>query len=200
MRHPDPEKLPAQPIKHLWPRHQEMLRRIAAGDRPKDVAKDMGITESRLSIILKSPLAQERIRYLIDQADGAVIDVKRRLRWLSQQSMDLIEEALTKQHNEGGLTLLQRVKIAQDQLDRDGFGRVAITRGESVHLHVTSNDIQEMKSRINGEGPVNGSNQAPQRRLFGRQAGLSPAGRVMDVKPSGPDGPDESNGGGRESP
>jgi len=193
MRHPDETKEVAQPIGYLWPRHHEIIRRVVAGERPTDIAKAMGLTDSRLSIILRSPLTKERVQYLTDQADGVTMDIKRRLQWLSQQSMDILEEALTKPTEAaGGLTLLQKVRVAQDQLDRDGHGKIALVHSKSIHVHCTTDDIAQMKSRINGGGPVNGGGSS-QRRLFGREAGMSPAGRTVDVEESDTKRPTGSN-------
>lgn len=200
MRHPDPTKPVAQPIRYLWERHHEIARRVVAGERPKDIAADMAITEPRLSVILNSPLMRERIEYLRDQADGLTIDIRRRLSWLAQQSMDVLEKAIEQKTEDGGLSLLQKVRVGQDVLDRAGHGKVTITRGEHAHLHMTSDDLREMKDRVNGKS-TDGNGR---RKLYGRDAGMSPAGKVVDVEPEPEPEPESGsrkppNGGGDKS-
>ena len=75
MRVPDEHKTPAQPLTHLWERHKEIARRLVAGDRQKDIADDMKMTYSRMSIICNSPAFKTQIQRLSMGADNNALQV-----------------------------------------------------------------------------------------------------------------------------
>ena len=52
-------------VKQLRPRHLEMMHRLIAGQKGKDIAREMGVTQGRLSIIIHSPLFQLEMRKLL---------------------------------------------------------------------------------------------------------------------------------------
>jgi len=74
MRRPS-GRVPKQPITHLWDRHREIARRLACGERQKDIALDLGMTQSRMSIISNSPVLRERVDQLQEKADEEAKDV-----------------------------------------------------------------------------------------------------------------------------
>lgn len=49
-------KVPNQPILSLLPRHRTIMLRIIGGERQVDIATDLQMTQSRLSVIVNSPL------------------------------------------------------------------------------------------------------------------------------------------------
>lgn len=56
MGRPNSGRVPAQPITRIDTRHREIMRRLLAGERQVDIAAEMNISQSRLSIVINSPI------------------------------------------------------------------------------------------------------------------------------------------------
>ena len=143
MRVPDTNKTPAQPLTHLWERHKEIVRRLVAGDRQKDIADDMKMTYSRMSIICNSPAFKTQLQRLSMGADNNALDIDDRITALSSDAMSLMEDAL--QDNIMAIAPKDRLGIAKDVLDRAGHGATKKIAVQSTTL--TKEDIDEMRSR-----------------------------------------------------
>lgn len=55
----------SQQLQHLAPRHIEIMHRLVRGQKAKKIAEDLGITQTRLSIIIHSPLFQLELQKLL---------------------------------------------------------------------------------------------------------------------------------------
>ena len=66
----------ANEVGTLQPRHLEIMRRLVLGQRQVDIAQDMGITQSRLSIIVNSPLFQLNMRELQNRRNENIIKIQ----------------------------------------------------------------------------------------------------------------------------
>lgn len=141
---------PAQPLTFMWERHREIARRLVAGDRQIDIARSMGMTEGRLSIIVNSPLFMLYLQELSAKADDQAADIQGRLSKLAVSSMTVLENAI---HGTGdmkeGVSPGLKTRIAQDVLDRAGYG--AVQKTASLTAVLTAEDIEKLKKRRNRE-------------------------------------------------
>lgn len=136
--------VPSQPITHLWERHKEIMRRLVAGDRQVDIAKDLGMTQSRMSIICNSPAFLNQLERLSEGADNNALCVADRVKVLSDDAISVLENVL-QDPNMHGVTAKVRVDVAKDVLDRAGHG--ATKKITSVTAVLNGDDIEELKAR-----------------------------------------------------
>lgn len=137
-----PGKEISQPLTHLWERHKEILRRLVAGDRQVDIARDMQMTQSRMSIICNSPAFKTQLERLSLGADNNALDVQDRVTALSSDAMSVLEDVL--QNGEGIPKKLQ-VDVARDIMDRAGHG--AVKKTATITATLGADDIAEMRQR-----------------------------------------------------
>jgi hypothetical protein len=130
MRRPS-GRVPKQPITFLWDRQKEFNRRLACGERQKDIAEDMGYSSSRASIIANSPASLEFREKITDEADKNAADIAGRLKVLSADAVNILESVLKKTTNPFNASL--QVKVAEAVLDRAGYARAIKTEGEISH-------------------------------------------------------------------
>ena len=71
--------MPAQPLQHLLPRHAEIMRRLCLGERARDISVAMDMTESRLSIIINSPLFQLELRKMQRRQEDRVASIHEKI-------------------------------------------------------------------------------------------------------------------------
>ena len=143
MRVPDENKTPAQPLTHLWERHKEIMRRLVAGERQKDIADDLRMTYSRMSIICNSPAFKTQLERMSLGADNNALDIDSRITALSSDAMSLMEDAL--QDNVMAIAPKDRLGIAKDILDRAGHG--ATKKIALQTTTITEADLDEMRAR-----------------------------------------------------
>ena len=134
---------PAQPLTHLWERHKEIIRRLIAGDRQKDIADDLGMTYGRMSIICNSPAFMSQLRRMSEDADSQALSVQDRIKVLSEDAMSIMEDVL-QQGDKLNVPIKTQISVAQDVLDRAGHGAVKKVHNlnESV---LNADDLEDMR-------------------------------------------------------
>lgn len=133
--------IPAQPLTHLWERHKEIIRRLVAGERQVDIAKDLQMTQSRMSIICNSPAFKSQLARMSEGADSSALSVQDRITNLSVDAISVLEDAL----QEDILPIKEKAKVAQDMLDRAGHS--AVKKVHTIQETLTQADIDEMRLR-----------------------------------------------------
>lgn len=136
--------IPIQPLLHMWERHNEISRRLVAGERPVDIANAMNISQSRISVIMASPLFQARMAELSGKADVVATDLSSRISNAAIDGMTILENVLRGTDKEG-ISPTLKVKVAHDMLDRAGHG--AVQKTASVSAILTVADLEELKRR-----------------------------------------------------
>lgn len=95
---------PAQPLLRFTSRHMDIIRRLVAGQTQTQIARDLGYTDGRLSIIVNSPLFQIKLRAFEKEVNDKVVDnvanFELRVRKLQEPALDVIEGLMTKSKNE----------------------------------------------------------------------------------------------------
>lgn len=107
----------------IRPRHREIMRRLICGQQQVQIAQEMGFTQSRLSIIVRSPLFQAALKQLENQIRDRVIssvgDVTDRLLTLQPKAVDVLESLMTDEKKSPNV----RRGCARDILDLAASGR-----------------------------------------------------------------------------
>ena len=122
---------PDRPIKinGMKERHHEIKRRLVAGDRYVDIARDMGMTQSWLSIVVSSPVFQMELQKLRAEADREAADVSKRLTNLAPDAMTVLERAVRGRAGDfkppDGISTAKQADIALTVLERAGHGKPA---------------------------------------------------------------------------
>jgi len=147
MRRPS-GKIPAQPLTHMWERHHEIKRRLVLGERQCDIARDMGMTDVRMSVIANSPLMRGSVEELRARADDKVVEIQERLMLLRKDAVEAMAEIVQKRVEPGNAAL--RIKVAESILDRTGHGKAAETKNE---VNITLEQyVQQTLNQLNATG------------------------------------------------
>lgn len=141
MRHPV-RSVPKQPITFLWERHKEIARRLIAGHRQIDIAKDYNMSPGRMSIICNSPLLKQYLASLAVRREEKACDIAQLIKQGAQSGAQLLVD-IVEGRQDAHISL--QAKAAMDLLDREGHGKVSTVRQEVTH-HLTSSRIEELKA------------------------------------------------------
>lgn len=151
MGRPRSGRLPQKPLKHMTERHREMARRLVLGERQCDVARSCGISQQRLSDIVRSPVFMGYMQELSAMREQRTGDILQDVRRGATNGLGLLLRVLTEGTEENrGSSINTRVNVARDLLDREGSAprvgkRQAVRR--DVGLHLTAEDLEELTRR-----------------------------------------------------
>ncbi len=129
-------------IKAMKARHYEIARRLILGQSQGEISRELGVTESWLSMICNSPLFKVVLGRLNEARDRDTLDVAKQLSEAAINAVEIEERIMYTSTSE-------KVKMAaaQDIMDRAGFGRV--TKSLNVTAHVdTSSMSKDEKMRV----------------------------------------------------
>ena len=81
-------------IKELWDRHHEINRRILLGQKNKEIAEDLNISEATVSYTKNSKLAQDELNVLKAARDASSVDVARQIKEIAPRALEVLEEVM----------------------------------------------------------------------------------------------------------
>lgn len=131
---------PKNALKKIGPRHEEIMRRLLAGARQKDIAIAMNYTYSRLSIIINSPMFQERLQDLEKETTERLValhgDLKMAYRADSKEAYEVQKDLMRNENVNPSV----RNDIAGQIQDRAGYDRKGIKDAGQVIIVTTNID------------------------------------------------------------
>ena len=130
-------------IKQLWSRHEEINRRLLLGQKSKDIAKDLKISEATVSYTKNSKLAQKELGIMKAARDASTMDVAQQIQEIAPQALEILEEIMVDDDSQKSL----KAKVATDLLDRAGYSPPKKVLGMVAHQHFTGDDIEKIKAR-----------------------------------------------------
>lgn len=128
-------------IQTMWDMHREILRLAVTGMQQVDIASVLGVTPVMVSYTLNSPIAKRELANLRAARDLDAVDVAKRIQQIAPSALEVLEELLS----EGNDAI--KLRAATDILDRAGHAAVRTLRTESLSVHLTKDDIEEIKNR-----------------------------------------------------
>ncbi len=139
MRRPTGQE-PKQSIRFVQERHREIARRDVLGQKPQQIAAELEISECRLSIIRNSSMYIAMRDELSALADKEAADINGRIRKLLPRSVDVLDHVLQEATNPFNEKL--QVKVAQDIMDRTGFGReTKVTQDGEIRHKIAAEEV-----------------------------------------------------------
>ena len=139
-------------IQELWDYHREINRRLVSGQNQKDIARDMGITEAKVSYTKNSAVAQRDIGIMRGARDAISLDISVQIREVAPEALEVLTDIMNGDDNPKSL----RAKVAIDLLDRAGYAPPKKVAHAIMHKHFTSDDLNEIKERAKEVGTASG--------------------------------------------
>lgn len=138
--------------------HHEIARRMALGQKDVQIAREMGYSQSRLSLLKGDPMFAALVNDYAATRDEAVADIQAMLTHTSVSALAVLQERL--EDDPDSITVQDLTKLSALGLDRIGFG--ATSKNVNVNLNSTAS-LDEIKARIREEsqGRVLSRNQEP---------------------------------------
>lgn len=139
----EPQKLNA--------RHREIIRLHTLGYKGTEIAQVVGCTPQLVYMTVNSPLGQSFLSEIEDARDSSVQDVRERLQEMSPLAAEVMLDVLNNGKRESN-----KLKAAIKTLEMTGQ-----KPGDTVnhnHMHLTKDDIEDIKNEHSGGPPVHSEN------------------------------------------
>lgn len=148
MRVPSGSLNSAKPVTYLWERHKEVARLLVSGMRPVDISKKLGYTQAWLSTMMNSPVFKDYLSKLSERKDEGAVDIRKQIEEGAQIGVaELLKILQGKDEYREGVSVSQKIKVAQDFLDREGHGKITKVQTQSTLTVLTEDRIQTLKDR-----------------------------------------------------
>ena len=148
MRVPSGQLNSTKPVTFLWERHKEVARLLVSGERPIDIAKRLGYTQAWLSTMMNSPVFKDYLKKLSERKDEGALDIRKQIEEGAQVGVcELLKILKGEDQYAEGVSVQQKIKVAQDFLDREGHGKVTKVEQRSVSVVLNEDKIEQLKAR-----------------------------------------------------
>lgn len=126
---------------HFHTRHQLICKLHACGLRNKEIAQALGLTESRVSIILNDPRAAEYIRQMVEEVGDKYLDMHASFRALAPKALKVVTAIMDDDEAPAGV----RSRNAFELLDRAGYGAVE-KHSHTVGFELSDKQVAQLAS------------------------------------------------------
>jgi len=128
-------------IKKMRERHREIARLLTAGVRQKDIAEELGLTQSRLSIIIKSPVFQDFLAEISAGRTAAAMDFNAKIHHIAEKGLRKIERVL-----DGTKDDRLAVDIGFKALSLDGY--VPVQKHAILSASLSPEEVRALKEEV----------------------------------------------------
>ena len=126
---------------HTW--HRELMRRVAVGEEPSKVAKELGFSVANAQQLVKSPLFQQELAKMQARLDESLYDAFSEIRNLQPEAVLALKQ-LVKNKRRPDL----RLAAAREILNRSG-----INAAQQVEISETAHLSYEQRLEIASDPP-----------------------------------------------
>jgi predicted transcriptional regulator len=105
-------------LKELRTQHRNIIQMSFNGYKNQEIAERLGMAQSSVSIILRSPLGNAYLKGLEDRAKETTLDVRKKLVCLNKSALDTFERLLNPKEKAPHAV---QFNTAKDVLDRNGY-------------------------------------------------------------------------------
>lgn len=135
-------------LAELRTQHRQLARLKHEGYKAPEIASQMDMPLSTVRNILADPLFKSHVASLDDASDEKVIDARKVLADGAVMAAQKVVELVNSYDEKLGLS------AARDVLDRTGYSPKQEYQHKHLHAHLSSEDIEALKSRAKQAGAV----------------------------------------------
>ena len=176
-------------VERLKPRHHEIARLMASGQKEVEIAALMTVSLPHLHRLKRSPAFQHLLAYYMAERDGTTLTMRDRLEHAASLGLDRIQERLEDEENP--IPVNQLKDIAFGLLDRAGFNPT--TKIAAVSATISPAEMEKLKEvrdaaqrAARGVQVVEGRSSPGVTEVSGAPSGPTLMGKRLEI--AGPQG------------
>lgn len=128
-------------IKEMWSIHHEITRMLLMGMKNVDIAKVLGIDPVTVSYTANSTIVQRQLSIMRGARDAHAVDCAARIKELAPKAVEILGDLMEAEDN------ATKFKASIAILDRAGHTPVQRVQAETMHMHFTKAEIEDIKKR-----------------------------------------------------
>ena len=137
-------------IQKIWNSHHEMMRLAICGWKQSDIARHLNVSEAMVTYTLNSEIVRKQMSIMQGARDADALDVAIEIKRLAPLALQRLKEVLQDEAAQARL----RVDVAKDLLDRAGYAPIKQVEGKMFNVHLTAEDIEDIKARARAAGMI----------------------------------------------
>ena len=135
-------------VSRIWELHDEIARRILLGQKNTVIAEALSCTSQTVSNVRNSPVIQDKLSIMRGARDAYTVDIAKDIQEFAPTALELLKNIVLGKGVGASASPAFRAKEANTFLDR--AGHVVIHKEQHVHAHLTTEEIEDIKSRAFG--------------------------------------------------
>ena len=108
-------------IRKVSPKHRLIMYRLLSGQSQRQIAKDMSLSETWVSLVVNDPLFKEEYHKLVDMVRAKVIDTSKRVQEIINAAAPEAARKIVELMDELDPSI--RLKAAKEVVDKSDFGK-----------------------------------------------------------------------------
>lgn len=167
-------------LQELKSQHKEMARMTLEGYSSFDIAEKLDMHPGSIQQIKRDPLFKQMLGKLEDKADEEVVDVRKKISELSIKAVEKMDGLIDSYDDKVSLN------ASKDILDRAGYKPVEKSENLSATVHLTKDEIEELKGRAKKSGAM--VSEAEYKEIddthYGSRKDLAPSTDYLGAEPA----------------
>jgi predicted transcriptional regulator len=140
------EEKPSYNLQSMQSKHHNIARMRFLGYNNKQIAAEVGVSESTVSSVINSPIVQAKLRMMQASADKECLDLQKQIAEIAPKALQNIVEVVETGSLHGeGVTAMTVLKESNNLLDRHMGKATQVLKSSHTHAHLTADDIRELK-------------------------------------------------------
>ena len=159
-REPDKRKLkPGEErktfeVNEMWEMHHEIVRRLLLGQKNRDIARALGVSEPVVSYTRNSKVVKDKLDIMRAARDADSIDIATEIRDKAPKALRLLESIIDDSGEKHPMTLV--AKTAENWVNRAGYVAPKSIVLEGLVAHFTVDEIEKIKRDSIRDGMASG--------------------------------------------
>ena len=130
-------------VQEMSERHHEIARLLVLGQKPRDIAQRLSVSERNIWNVHSSPVVREQMAYLMGERDAETVDLAEKIK----EALPECVEYLTQTISDADMNASLKSKNAFGLLAIGGHGATKNLNVRSVHAVLTAEDISEIRQQ-----------------------------------------------------
>ena len=108
-------------IKKINPKHHIIINRLLSGQTQRQIAKDMSLSETWVSLVVNDPRFKDEYQKLVDEVRAKVIDTSAEVQEIINAAAPKAAQKIVTLMDEFDPSI--RLKVAKEVVDKSDFGK-----------------------------------------------------------------------------
>lgn len=134
-------------VGQLWELHHEVIRMLMLGMKQCDIATKLGISDCQVSKIKNSQVVQDRMALMRAARDVDTVQISRDILNTAPSALKLLKNIIDGDGVGTQATIGLRAKVAENMLDRAGFGATKKIQTDNAVTFYDGDAIERLKQR-----------------------------------------------------